>query len=152
MKFGKSYKIRAKNFLRVNLPAHKVLEVSNMALCLDLPRLTVSGMWWVLNTYLLNEGTLLGLFRTQIEWKQPTWSCVEWNKLSQQCSDLRNLLKGSHLLIRMYPLLSCCSTGFPYWCHLFKGKYTFWLVLGRSSLGGARKRKQMGTRQWRVTH
>ena len=44
MKIGKSYKMRAKNFLRVNLPAHKVLEVSNMALCLDLPRLTVSGM------------------------------------------------------------------------------------------------------------
>ena len=103
----------------------------------------------------MNEDTLLGLSRTEIEWNQPTWSCVEWNKLSQQCSDLRNLWKGSHLPIRMYPLLSCCNTGFPYRCHFFKRKVHI-LTGFREKFTGWSKRR--GSRwgqdsgRWRISH
>ena len=103
----------------------------------------------------MNEGTLLGLSRTQTEWNQPTWSCVEWNKLSQQCSDLRNLWKGSHLPIRMYPLLSCCNTGFPYRCHFFKRKVHILTGFREKFTGWSKRRGSrwgQGSGRWRISH
>lgn len=53
--FGKCYRLRIMSIWKVGLPAHKVLEVSNMAFFLDLQNITVLGILWVLNTYLMDE-------------------------------------------------------------------------------------------------